>query len=77
MKKSKLKVGSIIFLSLVILVWGAFYIYTLDYNTANAKVYDMEGFSEAKTAGNMTIIMPPSDVEIIEGTGCIFYPMHL
>jgi dienelactone hydrolase len=74
MKNNKLKVILIVFFSLIILVCGGFYIYTLDYNIANTEVYDMVGFDEAKTDGNMTIFMPPSDVDIIESTGIIFYP---
>ena len=74
MKNKKLKVILIILFSILLLVCGGFYIYTLDYNIANADVYDRVGFSEAKTIGNMTIFMPPSDVEIIEGAGLIFYP---
>lgn len=74
MKNKKLKIVLIMILSLIVLVCTAFYIYTLDYNIANNNVYNMDGFDDAITDGNLTIFMPSKETEAIENTGMIFYP---
>lgn len=74
MKNKKLKIVLIVFLSLVVVLCGAFYIYTLDSNIANADVYDMDGYSDAAQKDDMMIFMPPEGVEAVKSAGVIFYP---
>lgn len=75
MKKNKtLKIILIVIVSLIVIACAAFYIYTLDYNIANTEVYNMDGFSEATSDGNLTLFMPPEDTDIIQDAGVIFYP---
>ncbi len=74
MKTNKVKISLIILLSLIVVLCGAFYIYTLDHNIANSDVYKMEGYDAAKTDGKMITIMPGKNVITSENTGIIFYP---
>lgn len=74
MKTKKLKKIVFSILSVIVILCAAFYIYTLDYNRANAEVFNMDGTNDAVTEKNMTVFLPLDDTELVENTGIIFYP---
>lgn len=72
-KRSKLKTAILIFLALVVIVFGGFYIYTLDYYRADAIVWDMVMNDESiMQEDGMTVLYPQEDKTL--DIGLIFYP---
>ena len=73
-KKSKLKLTLIVIVSLLIVLVGGFYIYTLDYYRADT--YTIQTLSadtaKIKNCGKMVVFHP--DNELNNNTGLIFYP---
>lgn len=67
----KILIGILIF---IIVLSGAFYIYTLDYYRASGEVSKMEEVKNAVSIGNMLIFNSDSQNTLLNKTGIIFYP---
>lgn len=72
-KRSKLKIALLILLALIVIVFGGFYIYTLDYYRADAIVWEMLAMDKAIVQENDRTVLYP-DVQNVSDIGLIFYP---
>ena len=72
-KRSKLKTAALILLALIVVVCGAFYIYTLDYYRADDSVWEKMAIDESIVQGSDMIVLYPEE-DNASDIGLIFYP---
>ena len=72
--KKRLRISLIILLSLILLLAGGFYIYTLDYYRADAKAQQsfVRSAQSVPNHNGLTVFRPKGDIKT--STGIIFYP---
>lgn len=69
-RKRNIRLGLIITISIVLVLFGSFYIYTLDYYRAEDSAF--QALSDVEETGNLTVFH--AEDEFSNGTGLIFYP---